>query len=79
MSILFNCLTTLSAGLSALFWFLSARVKIIPIIDGGDALGNKNQPDLVDSLVQQGKYNKYAAVFACVAAVSQVLSQMFNK
>lgn len=76
ISNLFDSLMILFGAGAALYWYRSSSVKLIERIDGGNAEGIADSPDLMDSLKLQGHYNKIAAAYACFGAATQALSSI---
>lgn len=72
MHLWLNMLTALTAGLAALFWFLSARVpypsELRGVVPHGGRAYVVTRP-LVDAARKTGQLNKIAACFSGIAAL----------
>lgn len=82
--IVFNTFVLGSAAVSAYCWFMSARAEVPAgpdtagvgaLLDGGLVVKNANgdRVDLIDTMVLQSKWNRWAAIAAAISAGAQCL------
>lgn len=83
--VVFNSFVLVSAAISAFCWFMSARAEVPAgantagvgaLLDGGIIIKNAkgDRVDLIDTMVLQSKWNRWAAVAATMSAGAQCLA-----
>ena len=81
----FNTIVLVSAAVSAFCWFMSARAEVPAeantagvgaLLDGGIVVKNAkgDRVDLIDTMVLQSKWNRWAAIAATISAATQCLT-----
>lgn len=77
---IFNILSAFSAIFAAIFWYVSAKIKVpkdFPRSSDGKGYSINIRP-LSRSLQKQSKFSSYAALCASIAAICQAISILLN-